>query len=425
MANNNSKKNYYSCWSDLLPQEMLELIMARVATTMDLLRCRSVCHSWRSAAVRFINNNGVAKSSTFTPLLLLYSNKNLYDDDSKLLCLGRNTTMEYRFRRPKMRRLPYKDNGPEKFTEGRIEFTKAMESVWRRDDSVIDEEAEAVNSGSGVAIPRRTTYVAPHRGWLLLYSSRETALYLFNPFSRMVVQLPPPPPRPIFYDPTKLNFISSSILTDPTCMLYVYTTNSHINLREITMYRFSDKEWTPVFTRNYICCSMIFYQGNFYSVDWFGVLRRCLFDKSYSNYKEEEVCNVTSTNNPFRYLVESWFGELLMVVRNHDFYRDSNGKSKRRTKSFEIFKLNWSNGKWEKVRNFGDQALFLARNDSKFISVRNNPDYKPNSIYFIEDANSWNEDFGVYNLENSEIEPLNLSHEQMQYSYYRWFQPVL
>ncbi|XP_059654240.1 putative F-box protein At4g17565 [Cornus florida] len=404
-------------WSDL-PQELLELIMAHVTTTFDLLRCRGVCHSWRSAALNVISR----AATTTIPLLLLYNKADLYKSPAKLLCLGKNTTAEYWLSSPRMKRLSFKDYGilcnvmyPE--------LIKSMEGTRMADDEGIEEEV-----GSGGAVPKRTRCVATYRGWLLLYPFFESALYLFNPLSRMVVHLPPPPKRAMVFDPNELRFITSSNITEPTCMVYLYNTSSF----DIAIYKLSDREWTPVFTTNYAPVCVVFYNGNFYSVDEFGVLRRFLFDKCYSNYKEEVISNGTGKfTSRFRYLVESWSGELLMVAKSFDhYYHRDDGEFKMRTKLFEIFKLNWSNGEWEEMTNFGDQALFLAHNDSKFVSVRYNSKYKPNSIYFIDDiranANSFNKDFGVYDLANHKVEPLNLCHDQMQErAYHRWFQPVI
>ncbi|XP_059669315.1 F-box protein At2g05970-like [Cornus florida] len=396
-------------WSDL-PQELVELIMAHVTTTFDLLRCRGVCHSWRSAVLNVLS---LGVTST-TPLLLLYNRLDLCNSPAKLLCLGKNTTTKYRLRSPNMKRLSYKDGVI--FNRTSPDLVKSMEKHWMADDEGIEEEADSGNGGGGGAVPKRTRCIAPCRGWLLLYPYYESSLYLFNPLSRMVVHLPPPPELKMVTNPDVLRFIISSIPTDPTCMVYLYTPN------QIAVYKLGDRKWTPVFASNHHeWVSVIFYHGNFYSIDELGVLRRFLLDKSYSNYKEEEVCNGTCNVNQYRYLVEgSWSGELLMVVRiyEHQICRT-------KTKSFEIFKLNWSNGKWEEVSNLGHRALFLTTNDSKFVSVRYNPEYTPNSIYFIEDTNTRMKDFGVYDLATRNIKPLHPSQNHMQRAvYYRWFQPV-
>ncbi|XP_059654245.1 uncharacterized protein LOC132300960 [Cornus florida] len=203
-------------------------------------------------------------------------------------------------------------------------------------------------------------------------------------------------------------------------MVYLYTTYSC----EIAIYRLRDRSWTPVFTRNYIWVCVIFYKDNFYSVDQFGVLRRSLFDKSYSNYKEEVVSSGFKFRCRFRYLVESCSGELLMVVRRLKSCLDSDGQWRLRTKFFEIFKLNQSNGDWEVVRSFGDQVLFLSHNDSKFVSVRYNSEYKDNSIYFIDDLGrrikSGSEDFDVYDLRNHKVESIKLSHGHRR-MHCQWF----
>lgn len=37
-------------WSEKLPQDIMQSILQRLCTS-DYLRCRAVCHSWRSAAL--------------------------------------------------------------------------------------------------------------------------------------------------------------------------------------------------------------------------------------------------------------------------------------------------------------------------------------------------------------------------------------
>ncbi|XP_059654231.1 uncharacterized protein LOC132300944 [Cornus florida] len=381
---------------------------------------------------------------------LLHKGDTYTDDshDSRLLCLGENTTTtkEYRYPPPNIIKSCHLDSSfyectPADFIkkqEMNLLHGRCLYDSMKKQNMNMLPDPPVYNASNHrhtkVGAPR---FIGTCHGWLLFYLFFKESLYFFNPLSRMVVELPPPPfwKPPLFLwnmspCPWDINLITSSILTDPTCKVFLYTSC------EIAVYRLSDGKWTQAFKTNFLIASMIFYKGNFYSVDGNGVLRRCLFDDNYFNYTEEVVLDSYSnyteevvifdrikvrcnSNCDFKYLVESWSGELLMVVKTLDHYRDLDSNQPRmRTKSFEIFKVNWSNCEWEKVSNFGDHTLFLAKNNSMFVRVGQNSEYKHNSIYFIDDVKGlidpWYEDFGVYNLKNGKIESLNLSKRQMR-----------
>lgn len=57
--------------------------------------------------------------------------------------------------------------------------------------------------------------------------------------------------------------------------------------------------------------------------------------------------------------------------------------------------------KWEKIKSLGDQAIFLACNDSVCVQVDESTVHKKNCIYFTDDL--WNgrspsKEFGMYDL---------------------------
>lgn len=63
--------------------------------------------------------------------------------------------------------------------------------------------------------------------------------------------------------------------------------------------------------------------------------------------------------------------------------------------------MDWNT--WEKETSLGDQALFLAHNDSRCVSIFDPVAYKPNCIYFVDDSMeryypSRGTDFGVFDL---------------------------
>ncbi|KAL6981446.1 hypothetical protein U1Q18_023076 [Sarracenia purpurea var. burkii] len=97
------------------------------------------------------------------------------------------------------------------------------------------------------------------------------------------------------------------------------------------------------------------------------------------------------------------------------------------TKFIEIYRLDWNDGTWEKAKNLGDRALFLAHNDSMFVTVDGSSGYRKNCIYFADDLwvvgkNSHSNDCGIYNLETQEIERFDLLSKILNAAlFYRWF----
>lgn len=71
------------------------------------------------------------------------------------------------------------------------------------------------------------------------------------------------------------------------------------------------------------------------------------------------------------------------------------------TLKFQVYKLHWKMMKWEKIKSLGDQAIFLACNDSVCVQVDESTVHKKNCIYFTDDL--WNgrspsKEFGMYDL---------------------------
>ena len=57
--------------------------------------------------------------------------------------------------------------------------------------------------------------------------------------------------------------------------------------------------------------------------------------------------------------------------------------------------------KWEKIKSLGDQAIFLACNDSVCVQADESTVYKKNCIYFTDDlcnGRSPSKEFGMYDL---------------------------
>ncbi|KAI8025724.1 putative F-box protein [Camellia lanceoleosa] len=342
-------------WSDL-HDDLLEIIFEDLTDFFDLLRCRTVCHSWRSAAKKVCNN------ITIPPLLLLPPKQTISKEYAKLVSASK---------------------------------------------------VYSIHSPNTLA---RTRCLSSYHGWLLMADIEDPCtVYLYNPVSRVHVQLPSLPERDY---PTPLRFVTSCSPDDPGCSVLVLY--DHMGSHNGCICKPGDAEWWKTLIDMSWCIDdMMYYNGELYAIDKHGTLKRL---KYADPYIEEEVSAMATGSNrstPWRYLAKSPSGELLMVVRHVESCM---------TKFLEVYKFDWSEGVWEEVRNtFGDQALLLAHNDSVFVDAGNI--YRPNCIYFVDDlwvgdSNSHSHDYGVYELGNGKIEQF-YQFQQRQIvnaaSFYRWF----
>ncbi|KDP25463.1 hypothetical protein JCGZ_20619 [Jatropha curcas] len=83
------------------------------------------------------------------------------------------------------------------------------------------------------------------------------------------------------------------------------------------------------------------------------------------------------------------------------------------TEAFEVFKLNFENGKCEEVERLDNKALFLGQNSSLCVDVKRRSfrtGYMANRIYFIdtEAASRYRvgreKNLGIYNMQTGRIE---------------------
>lgn len=103
------------------------------------------------------------------------------------------------------------------------------------------------------------------------------------------------------------------------------------------------------------------------------------------------------------------------------FHRD-------RTIWYNAYKLDWSEGKWIKVKDLEDRMLFLGGNTSFSVSAFDfpNPNGKSNCIYFTDSAyygDMGAHDFGVLSLEAEPLYPRDSS--QSVFSSPIWALPAL
>ncbi|KAL7203401.1 hypothetical protein ACSBR2_016650 [Camellia fascicularis] len=362
----NSLSSLTSSWADL-PEDLLELIFKDLTDFFDLLRCKTICHSWRSATKKVIIQN------IKIPLLLIPSTKTKSQEYAKLL------------------------------------------STTNQSQSTITTKLYTIHSPKRLA---QTCCQSSYHGWLLMADIGDPSrVYLYNPISRFHVQLPLLPPEREY--PTPLRFMMTCSPDDPNCSILVLF--DYLGSHNGCVCKPGDNKWRKNVVNMGSYEDMIYYNGELYAIDKYGTLKKLKYGGGGGGedfFEEEEVAaREVDWNAAWIYLVESDSGDLVMVVRQV--------MSLTTTVSFKAFKLNWRKGVWEEVNNFGDRALLLAHNDSVFVHVGNL--YKTNCIYFVDDFwvgdhNSHTYDYGVYELGNHKIEMIYPS-DQMVFgaSFYRWF----
>ncbi|CAJ1956432.1 unnamed protein product [Sphenostylis stenocarpa] len=144
------------------------------------------------------------------------------------------------------------------------------------------------------------------------------------------------------------------------------------------------------------------------------------------------------TNQILRYLVESC-GELLLVCR----YFNPNQDAVLETQKFEVYALNFCELSWKKVKDLGDQMIFLGRCCSTSFSAKELGVGVRNSLYFCNDPttpwwNEWDSDhlkgilsrfgfnrtnvshWGIFTLGNEDGEPFCF-HGDIDSWTYTWF----
>ncbi|KAF8389341.1 hypothetical protein HHK36_026035 [Tetracentron sinense] len=81
------------------------------------------------------------------------------------------------------------------------------------------------------------------------------------------------------------------------------------------------------------------------------------------------------------------------------------------TAGFQVFELDLTSGKWAKLSNLGDKAMFLGHNSSMSVVASDIPGCEANCIYFTDDNFSYyfshsdggGKDMGIFNLQDGSI----------------------
>ncbi|URE11915.1 F-box Kelch-repeat protein [Musa troglodytarum] len=225
--------------------------------------------------------------------------------------------------------------------------------------------------------PRKLCNWGCFHGWLVLEHHRFS---LYNPFTRVRLDLPR-------HKHGIMDFrYMSSAPTNPDCVILV----SHIN--DLYIWRPGDKTWIIQQNMNVIDYrSILNFQGKFYALDYYTGNLVC-FQVAPFRIKIMDVPPPTEFYRVLRrwiYLVESC-GELLLVCLIFNL----------NTSKVYIFKLDFENKTWIKVKSLGDRALFLSGNhcDQHGISISACETGYHRSIYLIDWLSKY-----VYIMRNRKI----------------------
>ncbi|XP_038688614.1 putative F-box protein At5g55150 [Tripterygium wilfordii] len=199
-------------------------------------------------------------------------------------------------------------------------------------------------------IPDYCLYTAcsTNYGWLLQFTDAY-GIHLLNIFSKAKVTLPPT---------CKVidKVATSTCPLNPECLVLVayWSDNKH----KYAFCKVGDENWTTL-DRSYFVTdlhnssvSVTWYKGKFYGID----ADKRLFVFNLSLRTIELFCEeplIIGFKNYEIYLVESLFGELLLVSGNQALWN-----------AFKMYKFDFITKKWYEVESVRNQALFLCRDGS-------------------------------------------------------------
>ncbi|XP_038683176.1 putative F-box protein At5g55150 [Tripterygium wilfordii] len=301
-------------WCSLL-KELLELIFNRLEIDVDVLRCSFVCTSWRPVALHVYRK--------FIPLLL-FPNETLKTNSWTLFDLTTRETRDLHLQETCRRWIPCSSNGW-LLTIG-VDCPHKMHLL-------------NVISKSQVLLPSIDT-LKPSLDSFSRFDKSSGGDYYIN------------------------KVIVSSCPSNPGCSVLV----NYYYRSKLALCTVGDEKWRILKT-NLGVEGIVCYKGEFYVID---ELRR-VFICTLISETLEFVCRVPNFGD-YRciYLVESLYGELLLVIRKCCDWNQ-----------FEVCKLDLKLRTLFSVKNLRNQALFLGINGSAVVARGCSRFGKGNCIYFI------------------------------------------
>ncbi|KAJ4976322.1 hypothetical protein NE237_001428 [Protea cynaroides] len=274
-------------------------------------------------------------------------------------------------------------------------------------------------------------FLGSNWGWLIMAGDKAYS-FLLNPFTRKLIELPPQSTLPDYPCPLGLildNRIQKAILSSPPvlddCVIIAIYDD-----RYLAFCKPGEEMWTTFPTYRFDLEDIIFYDGKLYAITKQCGLRLVELDP----HPRITNCNIAppleeDIRHPYMevmsvHLVES-LGELLMVIR-YVIYVYSVCFP---TSMFKIFKLDEKGRSWIKVKDLGDQMLFIGTSTGCSLSACDFPGFRRNCIYFTEENRLPVSLYGwkaiLFHLENNRIEHIKTFGRNCCCSRPIWFTPYL
>ncbi|XP_042503588.1 putative F-box protein At5g55150 [Macadamia integrifolia] len=271
-------------------------------------------------------------------------------------------------------------------------------------------------------------------GWLITLGL-DLEIYLLNPFSRsrVSIRLPHQSTLPNQYNPgvereyIRRVFIRKVVLSSRPSKRTTHCEDEGKCLvmgifsqwRKLAFLRLGDEVWTPVYTpKGTGINDVVYLNGQFYAIADGGKL--VIVDISCPDPKTIEISEPPEDYDicAMSYLVESE-GELFLLARilYLGYVQPPKGKKQfvRETDGFNVYKFNFDDKKWTKVKSLDNRAFFVGTNASFAIFPTNHSGCESNCIYYTDDdtyslmtdssiKGGAGKDMGVFRMETEELD---------------------
>ncbi|CAL9197117.1 unnamed protein product [Musa hybrid cultivar] len=251
--------------------------------------------------------------------------------------------------------------------------------------SVVNKEVSFKIKVDGFPMSRTMFYNCSY-GWLVTVLNLYNPMILFNPFSGAWLELPAYEPSPSF-------LCMSSAPTTPDCILL-----AHDYVNRLYVWRPGHTFWT--IEKNILedFDTILSFEGKFYAWHWHSGCLTIFKVLPVWSRKLVVPCPIdfTSCREPIVSLVESCGNILLVCIM----------KRRRQPLVIHVFRLDLENKAWIRMKNLGDQALFMAIPDNHVTSISASEiGCSANCIYLTGVWKSFEHgEFSVYNMDNHSIE---------------------
>ncbi|KAA8528792.1 hypothetical protein F0562_036147 [Nyssa sinensis] len=344
-------------WSGL-PPELIETIAKKLTIHIDYIRFRAVCVNWRSS---------ISKTPHHLPCQFPW------------LMLPQSRTHQTSRR------------GFFSISDNKVHFLNVPEASHRR---------------------RRC---GSSHGWLVILDE-SPAIFLLNPLNRAKIHLPPLSAFPNvldfnFYDVGREYVLRNLDGEVYTCNLRemrdsfikkVILSSNPSNDRDfialailnqidgLAFCKKGEQSWRFIEGTKSYCEDVVYHNGFFYAVNKYGAIAVC--DVQGPSPRVSIIETPPQIGGDMQYLVPS-MDELLLVTRYLDLEFDIDHHQLDivyKTMQFEVYRLDLSGPKWERVTSLGDRVLFLGENSSLSLLAYDFPGCKGNCIYYTDDYSEFN-----------------------------------